>query len=148
MEGKLLGGLLMAFTFLVIGIALAVSLANNQVGVTQTVRVNNETIALVINSSTALRNSVVTNVVSITNATNVSQSLTTANYTLVQPQSIFAINRAGNWNVTYDYAQVPDAPSQSFLTITTLLFVVSVLVGLLYYLNPNFRELIDTTLRR
>ena len=137
-----LGGILGAFIFAVIAIALAISLANNQVLVTQTVSVMEQK-TLTNGTTTQLTNGIITGITSIVNATNASQSQPSTNYTVVPPQGLyFSGGRSGLFNVTYTYSYVPDATSNTLITLVTLFFVFGIIGGVLYYLSPNFRELI------
>ena len=130
----------MVFVFIVIGVALTISLANNQTLVTQTTTLM-EQATLTNGSTTRLTNGIIVGVTSIVNATNASQSQPAANYTVIQPQSIyFTGGRTGLFNVTYSYNNVPDRASNTMVTLVTLMFVLTLIAGIIYYLD-GFKEL-------
>ena len=140
MEGKLYG-ILAAFLFIVIGVALLVSLANNENAVSGSFTVTNESVALINGTMVNLKNGVVSSVTRVGNST---VTVAAANYTLTSPQGLTLLNgQTRTYDVTYVYDNTPDATSSTILDLVILFFALGIIGGVLYYLSPNFRDLID-----
>lgn len=137
--------LLTAFIGLVIGVTLLISTADNTQRSTQLNAVNNQTTALINGTAVSLGYNQLNSLTSIYNATNASQTVAAANYTVDLPQGTVTLlnGRTGNYNVTFTYYLVGDSTARTLLTTNNLFFALGILLLLIAVAYPLFKDMMN-----
>jgi hypothetical protein len=135
----------MAFIAVVIGVSLLTSTANATTAATQQNSVVNESIVLVNATAVALDYNQLDALTTLANATNGTDTLTVnTDYTVdLSSGEITSLGRAGTFHATYTYRQVGNQVARTLTNLIVILFALGVFGAVLYYLSPQFRELMQ-----